>query len=255
MTAVGSAVLMGEDHHDYGRIASASAGERYAVAISRGAVPKRYSYVDPNEDAAAVFAGDEGAVLMVVDGHNGYTSTRVASEMLASRFGPSPPTELMSREAVVDLFTEVSRAILAETTAAGASHPDSRAAMSLVILAGTEMQWASMGDAPIYFARSESATELTKPEHRFVGWSPSRDNTEDSLQLGRRPVDGAGDSWVVLTSDGFSDYAGGPAADAAMVLHSAVGGAPSAEAAAERVLLSALSGDAADNVAAVVASL
>jgi len=246
------AILLGEDHHEYGEIGTASVGDRFGLAISRGAIPKWYEYTDPNEDAVAVFRGSTGAALVAIDGHNGFTSTEVATEVLTAHFATHPPEALPTPAELIDLFTEVSAGILARTSAPDAPHPESRAALSVAFVVGSGVRWAAMGDAPIYLVGTGKAAQLSLDQHRFVGFSADRANHEQSLQVGDHELNA--EEWLVLASDGFSDYAGSHSMNATGVAQSALAGAGTGLAGAESLVRAALDSDAADNVAVAVAA-
>src|SRR4051794_12669416 len=72
------ASLWGADHEQLDDIASAAAGPRAGLAITRGRFPKAYRYEDPNEDVVAAVSGPRATLLICADGHNGVTASHLA---------------------------------------------------------------------------------------------------------------------------------------------------------------------------------
>ncbi len=240
--------LWGADHTELGEVAVQTVGADTALAISRGARPKAYAYVDPNEDAVAAVVGSDTTMLAAIDGHNGYTSTEVGMSALLDLIGEEPPAN-PTHDELIDLFRTVSERILDATQAPDAAHPESRAAIVVAFVSGRSLRWAGMGDAPLYRVGSTTGSLLMR-RSGFIGFSASRDNTRIHLQTGEEALD-PGD-WVIAASDGFSDFPSGPSgtatADAAAIALASQAPADLAR----RLVENAFEGGAGDNVAVAV---
>ncbi|MBA2530041.1 MAG: hypothetical protein H0V19_08820, partial [Euzebyales bacterium] len=81
------AVLWGKDHTTLGEVAVEKLDGDIAVALSRGLRRKAYRYTDLNEDAVAAVAGARATLLVVADGHNGWSSTEAAVTAVLDRLG------------------------------------------------------------------------------------------------------------------------------------------------------------------------
>ncbi len=84
------AVLWGEDHVEYGEYGIEALGQDVALGISRGALPKPYWALDPNEDAVTAAIGREATLIACADGHNGFDSVRPAIESVRKSIGEPP---------------------------------------------------------------------------------------------------------------------------------------------------------------------
>jgi serine/threonine protein phosphatase PrpC len=213
------AVLLGEDHTIYGDVAVEAVTSRIAVGITRGRLPKPYRHVDDNEDVVAAVAGDRAVLLVVADGHNGLHAPAVALQCVLDRLGGDPPAADLDDDELIDLFHAAGEAVLDRTDALPWPHRESRTTLALALVAGSAVQWASMGDSAIFVAtvdegrpgaggrRAASAHELTQPRNHFVGWPMSPAQVAERLQRGRAELDD--DAWLVLATDGFSNFTGG----------------------------------------------
>jgi serine/threonine protein phosphatase PrpC len=248
------AELWGTDHTELDAVASSTAGERAALAITRGRYAKSYRHVDDNEDAVAAVVGSSGTTLLVcADGHNGATASHVAVREVLAEFGDEPPPAL-SEDQWLDLFGRVNDAVIA-TKGLGSVHPSSNTVLLVALVTGAEISWAAIGDGALVVARPGAARgrQLNKEAMRFVGYPMSRRQLKSTLQRGRARID-AGE-WVVLVTDGLSEFVAPlrPADVVPRVLAMAArDGDGGAEAAALALIETACSAGAGDNVAAAV---
>ena len=239
------AVLWGKDHVALDELAVEAAGERAAVAITRGRHVKAYRYTDPNEDAAVAIVGPRATLLAVADGHNGWPATEAAITTIVDALGDDPPPANVADDDLIDLFHRASAAILDVTGRPNARNPESRTTLVLALVAGRRVQWASFGDSQVYSVSAAAATALARPQHRFVGYPMPRHMVDVFLDRGTLQLsEGA---WVVVASDGFVDFAHPfPTGLVADDLD------PSAV--ARGLVLAACDGGAGDNVAVAVAA-
>ncbi len=248
------AELWGTDHTELDTVASASAGERAAIAISRGRYAKSYRHVDDNEDAVAVVTGPSGVTLLVcADGHNGATSSHVAVREVLEAFGDDPPPAL-SEDEWLAFFGRVNDAVIA-TKGLGSVHPSSNTVLIVALVAGGEISWAAIGDGALVLARpgASRGRQLNKEAMRFVGYPMSRRQLKSTLQRGRTRVEPG--EWVVLVTDGLSEFVAPmrPADVVPRVLALAArDGDGRAESAALALIDTACNAGAGDNVAAAV---
>jgi serine/threonine protein phosphatase PrpC len=117
------------------------------------------------------------------------------------------------------------------------------------------VSWASLGDGALVIGRpgAERGRQLNKEAMRFVGYPMDRRALAGTLQRGRAPL--APDEWVVLVTDGLSEFVAPmrPADVVPRVLAMATRRGPGgAEAAAVALVETACSAGAGDNVAAAV---
>jgi serine/threonine protein phosphatase PrpC len=246
------AELWGTDHTALGELASAAAG-RAAIAISRGKHAKAYRYVDDNEDVAAVVAGPSSTLLVVADGHNGATASHVAVREVLAAFGNAPPAGLEDDE-WVDLFERVNKVVIAGK-GLGSEQPSSNTVLLVALVSAAGVSWGSLGDSALVVARpgTERGRQLNREAMRFVGYPMSRRALSGTMQRGTAPL--APDEWVVLVTDGLSEFVAPmrPADVVPRVLAKAAQqGEGGAEAAAVAIVETAWSAGAGDNVAAAV---
>jgi serine/threonine protein phosphatase PrpC len=244
------AVLWGIDHTELGEIVTSSTG-RAAVALSRGGYAKTYQYVDPNEDAVAVVAGPRSTLMVAADGHNGATASMHAVRFVLDRFGGDPPAALDKRE-WADLFGDVNDAVLS-VTSIGSEQPSSRTVLLVALVSGRSVTFASMGDAALVVARAggDRGRQLNKEAARYVGYAATRKALDTAVHRGAAEL--APDEWVVLATDGLSEFIGPmrPADIVPSVLAQAGG---DAEEAAALLVEAACTAGAGDNVGIAVAA-
>ncbi len=198
------AVLWGRDHEELDRIASAAAGDRAGLAISRGRHPKRYRYEDPNEDVVAVVAGPRSTLLVCADGHSGLTASHVAVETVLDAVGDDPPDVLSDRD-WLELFTRANDAIIA-TKHDTSPHPGSDTVLLAALVAPGRLSFAGIGDAALVVARpgTERGRQLNKEAFRFLGQPMKPRALKGAVQRGSTTLEP--DEWVAMVSDGLSEF-------------------------------------------------
>lgn len=243
------AELWGAEHVELGHVASASPQRGAAIALTRGRFLKSYGYLDANEDAVAVVCGPRATLLACADGHNGVTASHVALRHALDAFGDDPPPELSDRE-WLDLFEAINEAVLAAT--AGSEQPGSRTVLLLALAAAGRVSWGSMGDAAAVLAApgASRGRQLNREEMRFVGYPMKRRALKSALQRGRVSLEA--DEWVVLVTDGLSEFVSPmrPADVVPRILATVPPG--DAEAAALRLVDTACAAGAGDNVGVAI---
>lgn len=237
------AVLWGKDHLDLDHVAVEELTADVAVAITRGRHRKAYRYTHPNEDAAVAVVGPRATLLVVADGHNGWPATEAAITTVVDALAEDPPPDL-DDDSLVELFHRASQAVRDVTDTPGSEHPESRTTLVIALVAPGRVQWASFGDSAVYSVTAEGATALSQSHHRFVGYPMPRAAVDHYLDRGtfRLPAG----AWVVVASDGFSDFAQ-PFPTTVFTEHYDAG------AVARGLVLAACEGGAGDNVAVAVA--
>lgn len=251
---MGLAALWGPDHEELGEVATASAAHA-AIALTRGRFQKLYSYLDPNEDMAAIVAGPRSTLLVVADGHNGALAARTATEEVLANFGEDPPTEVHEDE-WPEIFGRINDRVLGALQVPS-PQPASRTVLLVAIVSRLTVSWASLGDAALVIAApgEDRGRQLNRELTRFVGYPMSARVLDNLVQRGRNRV-GAGE-YVVLATDGLSEFLGPqrPADLIPRVLGRAMRGGgepPSALDAATAIVDVACEAGAGDNVAVAV---
>jgi serine/threonine protein phosphatase PrpC len=198
------ATLWGADHEELDRIASAAAGDRAAIALTRGRHRKRYRYEDPNEDAVAAVAGPRAALLVCADGHNGLTSSHVAVRHVLDALGDDPPPTLGDGD-WLELFGAANDAVIA-TKGLGSPHPASDTVLVAVLASPGRLSFAAIGDAALVVCRpgAERGRQLNKEAMRFLGQPMTKRALKGAVQRSTTSLDPA--DWVVLATDGLSEF-------------------------------------------------
>ncbi len=212
-----------------------------AGGLTRGRLPKDYAHTDPNEDALVVVESDYGTLIVCADGHNGHTSSHAAVNEVLHRLGTTPAVADLSDDELVELWACVGDRIRTESAAAG--QPESRTTLAIALLSGDTLRWATMGDSLIAMVTEDGVTRLGEPRPHFVGWPMNRDEIDERLQRGTRflrPQD-----WVVVASDGYSDFV--PSVEGG--LREAAASAGTASQFVDMLIEQACSAGAGDNVA------
>jgi serine/threonine protein phosphatase PrpC len=246
------AALWGRDHEELDRIASASAGERAGLAISRGRFPKAYRYEDPNEDVVAVVAGPRATLLVCADGHTGLTASHVAVEAVLDALAPGddPPGDFADGD-WLEVFTRANDAIIA-TKHVTSPHPASDTVLLAALVTPDRLTFAGIGDAALVVARpgTERGRQLNKEAFRFLGEPMKPRQLKSAVQRGSIGLEG--DEWVAMATDGLSEFVAPlkPADVVPRVL--ARDESTSAEAAAVQLVETACTAGAGDNVATIV---
>jgi serine/threonine protein phosphatase PrpC len=245
-----AAVLWGTDHEELGVVASATAGPRVAIATTRGLHPKAYRYQDPNEDSVAAVVGPRAALLVCADGHNGALAPNTAVQHVLDAFGEDPPPEL-DDDGWLDLFGAVNEAVIARK-GIGSEQPASNTVLMVALARPGALSWASIGDGAIVVGPrgAQRARQVNKEAMRFIGHPMNRRSLKSTVVRGSLKLDA--DDWVVLVTDGLSEFVAPmrPADVVPRVL--ATLDPPTAESAARALIDTACSAGAGDNVAVAV---
>jgi serine/threonine protein phosphatase PrpC len=198
---------------------------------------------------AAAITGRRANLLVVADGHSGHESSVAAVGQVLDRIGDDPPPADLTDAQLVELFDVANTAILDASDGLRPPRGDSATTLVVVLVADGRVQWASMGDSVAMLAAPGATRMLASPMRRFVG-HPTMGSLASFVSRGAVDVDR--DAWVVLATDGYSDWAptGGDLARAT-ALWSA--GSPDAATVVHRLMEKARVGGAGDNVAIVVA--
>ena len=246
------ASLWGEDHEELDRIASATAGERAAVAITRGRYQKGYGYEDANEDVALAVTGTQSTLLVVADGHNGLTASHVAVQALVDAFGDDPPPELDDRQ-WLDVFAVAGEQVDEARTREG-GQPASETVLVAALVTPYRVSFAAIGDGALVLARpgTRRGRQLNREAMRFLGPPMNKRALRNTVQRGA--VERAPDEWVVAVTDGLSEFVAPlrPADVVPRVL--AMSREGTAEAAALAIVETACSAGAGDNVAVALSA-
>ncbi len=260
-----SLLLRGRDSVEIGAVSdSGSAG--IAAALSRGGAPKRYQYVDPNEDAALAAGGARGALVAVADGHWGHRAAEQALECLddeSTEWLDGAPRE---PDAWYQTGLAALVAINEEVIAARRGDERSRTTLSFALARPAEnlLLHASLGDSHLFVVDRIVASEIPHPRRpTFVGARTLRASEVEQVgRLGVQPLDAP--LAIVAATDGLSETAIGvvdPAGAAYAAILAASDEPPEARAlaAARRLVEAALAAhrenDAGDNIAVSVAWL
>ena len=210
-----SAALFGRDHVDIGAVASVSEGGA-GIAISRGGASKTYSYVEPNEDAAAFAEGAGGLVVVVADGHYGCQGSEAAVHVLLERWVPSwtaetPPTDDADgwQDVVIDALLEVNHEIL--RSASLREMPPAPTTLSLAIVRPGENRLvaACVGDSHLFVVRQGTADDrgwasTGRERTHFLG--REEESRTSLLERSVLQVTNLSDApAVVLVTDGISE--------------------------------------------------
>lgn len=228
--------LFGRDYPTLGQIGLAAFPDGGAIALSRGAVPKVYAHVDPNEDAGLLIRTQAGAILAVADGYNGVRASELALEAVERR-----AHDLLA-EAPGD-FQQAMRELVAEVGAELLGADRSRSCLIVAALAGSSGHFACLGDSSLFQA---SRAEALSPANDLVlhpRWARLA-LPASSLWYGRFAC--PPDERVALVSDGITNFAPESLGIAAILADAADDAA-----AARHLVEAAMTGGAGDNVVAV----
>lgn len=242
-----SGVLWGTDHEELDEIATLAVGERAALANSRGRYPKAYRYEDPNEDTVAAVVGPRATLLVCADGHNGAYAPNTAVQEVLRAFGDDPPPETDW----VDLFGSVNDAVL-DGKGIGSAQPASNTVLLVALVSPGRVSWGAIGDGALVVGRpgAQRARQLNREAMRFIGQPMNKRSLKNTVQRATTDIDA--DEWVVLVTDGLSEFVAPlrPADVVPRVL--ATLKPPTAETAARALVDTAGSAGAGDNVAVAV---
>ena len=150
----------------------------------------------------------------------------------------------MTDEVLIELWDDLGTKIRSAAEAGG--QPESRTTLILALAGGGLLRWAAMGDSILALISADGeVTRLDQPRSHFVGYPMTRDEVSGRLQHGfKRLADG---SWIVLATDGLTDFVD----DVKGTLRAAAADAPDASAMVERLIDAASAGGAGDNIAAL----
>ncbi len=240
-------MLWGTDHEELGVVAAHALGEKAALANTRGRYPKAYRYEDPNEDTVAAVVGPRATLLVCADGHNGAFAPNTAVREILAAFGDDPPPDTDWLE----LFGHVNETVVAGK-GIGAEQPASNCVLLAALVTPGRLSWAAIGDGALVVARpgAQRARQLNREAMRFIGYPMNKRALKSTVQHATTDVDA--DEWVVLVTDGLSEFVAPlrPADVVPRVL--ATLKPPTAETAARALVDTACSAGAGDNVAVAV---
>lgn len=242
-------VLWGTDHEELDTVATLAVGEKAALANTRGRYPKAYRYEDPNEDSVAVVVGRRATLLVCADGHNGAYAPNTAVREVLRALGDDPPpdTDWLA------LFRSVNDTVI-EGKEAGSGQSASNTVLLVALRSPGRLSWGAIGDGALVVGRlgAGRARQLNREAMRFVGHPMSKRALKSTV--GRGTLDLGADDWVVMVTDGLSEFvAPRKPADVVPQVLAAVS-PPTAEAVARAVVETACRAGAGDNVAVAVAA-
>lgn len=240
-------VLLGRDHPQPGAMATVRVSDTVGLGIARGWRPKPYAYVDPNEDAVGAVADDRAQLLVVADGHNGHHASHVVVERVVDLLDDLPPADLSDDE-LVDIALTADRAATAVPRRASGR---SRTTLVVALRTPGQLQWVGIGDSALLVVEALQARQLDTFTRWFCGDGVDADTAYRTVARGRVAVGAR--AWVVLATDGYTDYlpVPRPPADATRAF---LRDATAPEHAAELLLRQARRGGAGDNVAVAVSA-
>ncbi|MGI8575912.1 MAG: PP2C family protein-serine/threonine phosphatase [Egibacteraceae bacterium] len=246
---VENAVLWGAEHQDVAATDVRPVGDDVALGLARGWRPKPYWYLDPNEDAVAAVIGPRATLLVVADGHSGVEASHASVRAVLDHFGDDPPPADLLDVELVELYEVAERAVLEATRNEPAPRHDSRTTLVVALLAGRRLQWCSLGDSVLMVVTDEAGMQLSSDAHSFVGSHLTPRDVDALVSRGSAEVHER--AWVVLASDGYTNYSpsGVSPADATSVC---LRGVSAPTEAASALLELARTGGAGDNVAVAV---
>lgn len=172
----------------------------------------------------------------------------MAVEAVLAALGGDPPAADLKPQELTDLFGEINQAILAAVAGSRPPRGDSATTLLVALVATGRVQWASAGDSIACVAAPGDTRLLSTPTRRYLGYPLGSASTMISQGSAAIPPG----SWVVLATDGYSDWA--PVGDdlaRATALWTA--GAPDAGTVVDRLMDKARVGGAGDNVGIAVA--
>lgn len=200
---IARAQLWGRNHDELGVVATAAAGPRTGLALSRGLHPKTYRYEDPNEDVVAAVTGPNATLLVCADGHNGLLSSHRAVEAILAAV-PDPPAELRDKD-WLELFGVANDAILSAKGIAS-PQPASETVLLAALVTPGRVSFASIGDASLVVcaAGADRGRQLNKESMRFLGRPLGGRALKGNVQRSDKSLDAT--DWVILVTDGLSEF-------------------------------------------------
>ena len=227
-----------------------------------------------NEDAMALWAQADQAVLVVCDGVSTSTDSDVAAQagaeaardLLVERLTGNEPS---IPDALVAAAAAANAAVIANT--AEDSTNAASATFAAAVVSGSQLHFANLGDSRVYFLGESEGRLLSVDDslaqafieggvprdeaeampraHAITKWL-GRDATDIVPRVGRLEVDQAG--WLVVCSDGLWNYASAPEQLAAQL---AATGAQDPSVVAARLVEWANGQGGRDNITVAVARL
>lgn len=240
--------LWGTDHEELDEIAVCSVDDRTALANTRGRFPKAYRYEDPNEDTVAAVAGRRATLLVCADGHNGAYAPNTAVREVLRLLGDDPPVEADWLE----VFGRVNEVVI-DGKGIGAEQPASNTVLLAALVSPGRVSWAAIGDGALVVARpgTQRARQLNREAMRFIGYPMNKRSLKSTVSRGDHDL--AADEWVVLVTDGLSEFVAPlRPADVVPRVLATLKPLPTAETAARALVDTACSAGAGDNVAVAV---
>ncbi len=225
--------LRGRDYPLLGPLGCVQLPDGGAVALGRGAYPKAYKHLDPNEDGALVYRAEFGSLLCVVDGHNGVAASELALDLALAQAGSLLAADDRGFvEAVLSLVHDLSQALGRERR--------SRTCLLLARVGAEHCHWAGFGDCGLF--RSSRLGAENRVNQLFLGaklpsgvHSPEHWSGRFGLVSGER---------IALVSDGITNFV----RDSALIRTRLAGAADDAGAAVG-LAQAAMHAGAGDNVA------
>lgn len=189
-----------------------------------------------NEDAMALWARADQAILVVCDGVSTSTDSDVAAQagaeaardLLAERLEASADLEAVFPLALVEAAAAANTAVIAHTAEDSANAAS--ATFAAAVVSGSTVHFANLGDSRVYFLGERGGRLLSVDDslaqafieggmpraeaeampraHAITKWL-GRDATDIVPQVGSLELDQAG--WLVVCSDGLWNYASDPA--------------------------------------------
>jgi len=233
-------MMRGREYPDLGPLGSLALPDGGGLALSRGARPKAYAHVDPNEDGALLYRDDAGGLICVVDGYNGVAASECALDSTLEA------AEELVRLQDQEQFCKRTHQLARDTARKLRELGRSRTCLLLATLVPGRCRWASFGDSGLYRSgepnqqnRNNRFTLRPEIEHLVMPYE---------LWLGEFALD-AGER-VAVMSDGVLNFVPDPD-EILRVLQDAASDLDASQQLARR----ALGGGAGDNVAAAALSL
>jgi serine/threonine protein phosphatase PrpC len=187
--------LRGRDYPELGPIGSVGLPGVGALALSRGAYPKAYAHVDPNEDGALLYRGADATLLCVVDGYNGARASEVALDATLAR------ADALGATADAD-FGGAVEALLADAGEALEHERRSRSCLLLASVRGHTCRWASFGDSFLF--RSTHIEPENSPNDLIVGRGLRTPNLPPELWMGIFELEPG--ERIAAVSDGIPNF-------------------------------------------------
>jgi serine/threonine protein phosphatase PrpC len=247
-TRTSPVLLHGRDHPRLGEVALEAAGDDTVLALTRGWRDKAYAYVDPNEDCAGAAVDPERRLLVIADGHHGTLAAETAMAAAFEHLAAASPARLAARD-LVGVFFAANQEIQRATQDASGERRSSRTTLTVALAGGGQLCWALMGDSPVFVVGPRQVRELGVARMQFLGDAASIPELAGRMSFGSEPLDPR--SWLVLATDGFTNFAA-PRGRPAEAVDAALAGCEGVHDAAHRLLDAARRGGAGDNVALVV---